>query len=319
MHISSPIHSIIEDIQLLSGGKLTLQPDLGTLLEYAQRGGKQSQMEELSFQAKFVARTARMMNRIGPGAEGYTNIAAEFQSAVERVRSAIRELLQNGEEEDRQHFEHTYFALTPASLQGLVALCYDLGWYKNYLLEQASSRTAPLAQKPALAWRLALVVVILGGVVWIGALHVRALIGNELLDFGTLTVNTTLPPAVERMLYRLFAGTGILMISGYTAVLIAGAVFLVRSPYALRQHGWLMMSAILLYLFVPVEGYVMVLDIRMILMEISGSADPAVLRELFQARVGALAGAPLVALLCYYTIVVLAVFQPLRFIRTSGA
>jgi hypothetical protein len=319
MHISSPIRNIIEGIQLLSGGKLTLQPDLGTLLELAQRGGKQLQMEELSFQAKFVASTARMMNRIGPGTEGYAQLAVEFQSAVERVRTAIREMLQNGDEDDRQHFERTYFALTPASLQGLIALCYDLGWYKNYLLEQASSRTASPAQQPGLAWRLALVGVILGGMVWIGALHVRALVGNELLDIGTLTVNTTLPPAAERMLYRLFAGTGVLMISGYAAVLIAGAVFLARSPYRLRQHGWLMMSAILLYLFVPVEVYAMILDVRMILVEFSGGADPAVLRELFQARVGALAGAPFVALLCYYTIVVLAIFQPLRLIRTSGA
>ena len=319
MHISSPIRSIIEGIQLLSGGKLTLQADLGTLLELAQRGGKQTQMEELSFQAKFVASTARMMNRIGPGAEGYSKLAAEFQPAVERVRTAIRDLLQNGEEEDRQHFERTYFALTPASLQGLVALCYDLGWYKNYLLEQAPSRSVSPSRQPGLAWRLALVVIILGGMVWIGALHVRALIGNELLDIGTLTVNTTLPLPAERMLYRLFAGAGILMISGYAAVLIAGAVFLAGSPYRLRQHGWLMMCAILLYLFVPVEVYAMILDVRMILAEFSGGADPAVLRELFQARIGALAGAPFVALLCYYTIVVLAVFQPLRLIRTSGA
>ena len=93
MHISSPIRTIIEGIQLLSGGKLTLQADLGTLLELAQRGGKQTQMEELSFQAKFVASTARMMNRIGPGAEGYAKLAAEFQPAVERVRTAIRDLL----------------------------------------------------------------------------------------------------------------------------------------------------------------------------------------------------------------------------------
>jgi len=319
MHISYPVRSIIEDIQLLSGGKLTLQPDLGTLLELARQGSGQSLMEDLSFHAKFVASTARMMNRIGPDAEGYAKLSTEFQAAVERVQTAIRVLLQDSEDEDRLHFERTYFALTPASLQALVALCYDLGWYKNYLLEQAPSRTTSPARQSGLAWRLALVVVILGAVLWIGALHVRALIGNELLDVGTLTVNTTVSPAAERMLYRLFAGTGILMITGYVAVLIAGAVFLVCSPYRLRQHGWLMMSAILLYLFVPVEGYAMILDARMILVEFSGGADPAMLRELFQARVGALAGAPFVALLCYYTIVVLAVFQPLRLIGKPGA
>lgn len=319
MHISFPVRNIIEDIQVLSEGKLTLQNDLGTLLELAQQGDRHSLMEELSFHAKFVASTARMMKRIGPDTEGYAKLSTEFQLAVDRVQTTIRALLQDGEEEDRQHFERTYFALTPESLQGLLALCYDLGWYKNYLLEQAPSRSPMHTPRSGIAWRIALLVVILGTVVWIGALHARACIGNELLDAGTLTVNTTLPPAEERMLYRLFAGTGIMMITGYAAVLIAGAVFLARSPYSLRQHGWLMMSAILLYLFVPVEAYAMILDVRMILAEFSTGADPVILRELFQARVGALAGAPFVALLCYYTIVVLAVFQPLRVIRKSGA
>jgi hypothetical protein len=319
MHISSPVRSIIEDIQVLSAGKLTLQNDLGTLLELAQQGERHLLIEELSFHAKFVASTARMMKRIGPDAEGYAKLSTEFQSAVDRVRTAIRALLQDGEEEERQHFERTYFALTHESLQGLLALCYDLGWYKNYLLEQAPSRSSLHTPRSGIAWRIALLVVILGTVVWIGAIHARAFIGNELLDAGTLTVNTTLPPAEERMLYRLFAGTGMMMITGYVAVLIAGAVFLARSPYTLRQHGWLMMSAILLYLFVPVEVYAMILDVRMILAEFSTGADPLILRELFQARVGALAGAPFVALLCYYTIVVLAVFQPLRVIRKSGA
>ena len=114
------------------------------------------------------------------------------------------------------------------------------------------------------------------------------------------------------MLYRLFAGTGIMMITGYVAVLIAGAVFLARSPYSLRQHGWLMMSAILLYLFVPVE---VVRDDPRCPHDPGGifrrsRSRPS--RELFLARVGALAGAPFVALLCYYTIIVLAVFQPFR-------
>lgn len=318
MHISSPVRDIIEDIQVLSSGKLTLQNDLGTLLELARQGDGQSLIEEISFHAKFVASTARMMKRIGPDTDGYARLSTEFQSAVDRVRTAIRALLQDGGEEDRQHFERTYFALTQESLQGLLALCYDLGWYKNYLLEHAPPRSPVHTQRSGIAWRIALLVVILGTVVWIGALHARAFIGNELLDAGTLRVNATLPPAEERMLYRLFAGTGVMMITGYVAVLIAGAVFLARSPFSLRQHGWLMMSAILLYLFVPVEAYAMILDVRMILAEFSTGADPAILRELFQARVGALAGAPFVALLCYYTIVVLAVFQPLRVIRKPG-
>ncbi len=71
-----------------------------------------------------------------------------------------------------------------------------------------------------------------------------------------------------------------------------------------------MTSAILLYVFVPVEVFTMVLDTRMILLEFTGGGSLEQWRELFLARVQALAGAPLVALLCYYTIVLLAAVQP---------
>jgi hypothetical protein len=56
----------------------------------------------------------------------------------------------------------------------------------------------------------------------------------------------------------------------------------------------------------------MTLDARMIYHEFFTTAENRVFRELFLARVGALKGAPLVAMLCYYTIIVLAVFQPMK-------
>jgi hypothetical protein len=99
----------------------------------------------------------------------------------------------------------------------------------------------------------------------------------------------------------------------YVIVLITGVIVLVKSPFALREHGWLMMSAILLYLFVPVEIYTMVLDLRMVhLVFFATGVELSQLREVFLARVGALAGVPIIALFCYYTIFVLIVFQPFR-------
>jgi hypothetical protein len=71
-----------------------------------------------------------------------------------------------------------------------------------------------------------------------------------------------------------------------------------------------MMSAILFYLFTPVEIYTMVLDFRMWLLDVQGSNDLVEFRKLFIHRLAALAGVPIIALLCYYTIIVLAVFRP---------
>jgi hypothetical protein len=89
-------------------------------------------------------------------------------------------------------------------------------------------------------------------------------------------------------------------------------VFLATSPFKLKEHGWLLMSAILLYLFVPMEIFTFYLDAKMIYHEFMTTADNTVFRELFSARVAALSGAPIIAMLCYYTIICLSVFQPFK-------
>jgi hypothetical protein len=54
------------------------------------------------------------------------------------------------------------------------------------------------------------------------------------------------------------------------------------------------------------------LDWNFIRVEYSGLADIPQLRELFIRRIAALRGVPVIALLTYYTIVILTIWQPLR-------
>jgi len=142
------------------------------------------------------------------------------------------------------------------------------------------------------------------------------LLANDLLKTGTLEIVEYIPPEAEREVYRLISVASTMTLSCYAIAFFSSILFLASSPYRLREHGWLMMSAILFYLFVPLEVFTMSLDVRMIYQEFFTTADNRAFRELFLARVGALKGAPLVAMLSYYTIIVLAVFQPMR--RTEG-
>jgi len=133
-----------------------------------------------------------------------------------------------------------------------------------------------------------------------------------MLKIGTLQFEEYLPPDAEREIYRLLSFTSVFIIISYAVALVSSVVFLATSPFRLREHGWLMMSAILFYLFVPVEAFTMYLDGKMVYLEFFTTADNQAFRELFIARVAALAGAPLIALLCYYTIIGLVIFQPFR-------
>ncbi len=176
-------------------------------------------------------------------------------------------------------------------------------------------RHSPLDQYSRV-WRVALFVLIVAAIVWLGATVTRALIGNDLLrtDTATLTlsINNALSPDAQREAFRLLSICSLTILGSYVVTLISSVVFLATSPFKLKHHGWLMMSAILFYLFVPVEVWTFYLDWKMIYLEFFTTEGLDRFQEVFLARVGALAGAPTVALLCYFTIIGLAVFQPMK-------
>jgi hypothetical protein len=159
--------------------------------------------------------------------------------------------------------------------------------------------------------RVALLFLALGTIFWLGGVNVRALIGNVLLKPGTLTFEEYLAPEAEGEIFRMLAFTSVLTMISYGVVLVSGTIFLLTTTTRLRENGWLMMSAILFYTFVPVELYTGYLDGRMIYFEFFTTAGNDVFRAIFLTRLQALAGAPFVALLCYYTIIGLVIFRPL--------
>lgn len=180
-----------------------------------------------------------------------------------------------------------------------------------------SARQSPLDQQtPSRAWRIALFIFLVAVIVWLGATTTRVLIANELLrtDTETLSVsiNDDLAPEAQREAYRLLSISSTVVLVSYVVALGASAVFLFTSPFRMKEHGWLLMSAILFYVFVPVELYTLYLDGKMIYLEFFTTEGLEQFHELFLARVRSLSGAPTVAVLCYITMIGLAVFQPFR-------
>lgn len=160
--------------------------------------------------------------------------------------------------------------------------------------------------------KISLCILCIGAICWLGGINIRALIGFNLLQTGTLDFKPNIHPYVERIVFGLIAQSSIVVIYAYAAVWISGLVFLKTTSLRLKENGWLMMSAILFYLFTPVEIYTIVLDIKMWLLDYAGSNDLVEFRKLFIHRLAALAGVPMIALLSYYTVIVLIVVQPFR-------
>ncbi|MGE5315343.1 MAG: hypothetical protein ACM3Q4_11670 [Acidobacteriota bacterium] len=150
----------------------------------------------------------------------------------------------------------------------------------------------------------------LGFITFLGALTARAVIGNELFEFGTLDIRQNLDPVFEREIYRLVSYMTLLVMGGYTAALAGAVGFVATSDVSWRAHGWLLMCAILFFLFVPVEAWSLRLDWKMIGLNFWGEWPMEEFRKAHVRRLTALTGLPVIANLAYYTMIVIAAWRP---------
>ena len=160
--------------------------------------------------------------------------------------------------------------------------------------------------------KVSLVILSIAVIVWLGAVNIRAIISSELLNTGTLEFVAHPEPAVEREIMHLVSYASLVVDGGYILTFLSAAIFFWATPLVLKREGWLLMSAILFFIFAPVEFYTISLDVKFFWCELFGSPAAGALRELFEKRLTALSGAPLVAVLCYYTIIPLVIWRPFR-------
>lgn len=171
--------------------------------------------------------------------------------------------------------------------------------------------------------RASLMFLLFAGVLWLGGTVYRAVIANELFIAGSLEFDPAVQPAQEQMLYQLIFATSLIVLISYLITLVAVVLVLWRVPLRFRNNGWLMMAAILVFAFVPVELFTSYLDIHFMYMwdwtkdAIAESGPRAFiemqteLRKTLSHRIGALGGLPVMALLCYMTAAVVIIWQPM--------
>lgn len=159
---------------------------------------------------------------------------------------------------------------------------------------------------------MSLVIIIIAVIFWLGGINIRAMIGFDLLQVGTIDFKPNIHPYVERAVFGLIAQSSIVIDIAYVILWIAGIIFLRTTKIRFKENGWLLICAILFYTFTPVEVYTMVLDVKMWYLDYTGSNDLVEFRKLFIHHLAALSGVPMIALLGYYTAAVIAILQPLR-------
>lgn len=173
-------------------------------------------------------------------------------------------------------------------------------------------------------YKFCLTLLVIGSVFWLGGLTMRAVIANEFFIPGTLTFDPDITLDQERTLFQLIEASTIIVVIAYAFVLLSAIGVLKTVPLKIKENGWILMAALLFFLFVPSELFTGYLDVKYILLwertkdiiDAEGLSvyvqHSSMVRETLSHRIGALSGIPVIALLSYYTAILIVIWQPLR-------
>ncbi len=160
--------------------------------------------------------------------------------------------------------------------------------------------------------KIFLFLLIVSAIFWLGAINVRFFIGNQLLNYDEFNFRTSIPPDEENQIFKMISDSSLLIMLSYPLVLISAVLFLKSCKISLRENPWLLMCAILFFVFVPVEIYTSYIDLKFILLFNQRPANHDQLLKYFGERIGFLRGVPWIAVMCYYSIIWLSVFRPMK-------
>ncbi|MFA6468428.1 MAG: hypothetical protein WCW35_05980 [Bacteroidota bacterium] len=157
-----------------------------------------------------------------------------------------------------------------------------------------------------------LILLLVSAATWLASSTAKNYAAGSLVKFGTAEFNDSIGAAREREVYHLIAERSIIAFFSYPIVLLSAIGFLKTTRRTFKQDGWLLMSALLFFLFIPVELYCFWLDWKLVELNYWGNWPLEELRKAMIHRLTALAGLPFIAQLCYFTIPFILVVKPFK-------
>ncbi len=136
MILSQHTKTLLSMINETSGKTLKRSMDIGTLIEIADQHSMQDQLNDLAFSAKFIVKSFELMQRIGKDGNGYDKLSQEFSDQIQQAQGLIKQFLDRADAMTKAHFTGNYLEMNTLTMQNLMQLFHDLGWYKNYQIDQ---------------------------------------------------------------------------------------------------------------------------------------------------------------------------------------
>lgn len=150
--------------------------------------------------------------------------------------------------------------------------------------------------------RSVLYVLIVGAILLLGGIAYQIVAGVSLINAYN--------PYAERFAYMSMSRGSFLLIAAYLIVFISGLAFWLLGPYSLRKDRWFLVAFILFYIWLPVDIFMISLDIRFAMLFNPDMPLTDGVKALFILRHQTLSFVPIVQLIGYFIAIGLAVFRP---------
>jgi hypothetical protein len=170
----------------------------------------------------------------------------------------------------------------------------------NLILQQVYyGKEGDTMNKPA---KIALYFLVIGGALLLGGIASQMIVGISLMDVTD--------ESVERFGYMVMSRGSIMLVAAYAMVFLSGIAFWLLGPYELKRDRWFLIAFLCFYIWLPVDIYTIILDIRFAVLFNPGEQLTEELKSLFMSRQQTLGPIPLIMLLGYLTAIGMAVFRP---------
>ncbi len=151
---------------------------------------------------------------------------------------------------------------------------------------------------------------VLSGAIWLGSYAERMIISYQLFDIDMNIMPYVNQQNLSGIIVTIVPAVNTTFIL-YIFFIIVFTIFLFTSKMSLRENGWLFIIAVIVYLTLPFEAYLLTIDYKIIsAFSFSDVIDAEYIVSLIKDRFATLSSFPIIIFLSYCSLIYFILFKP---------
>ncbi len=152
----------------------------------------------------------------------------------------------------------------------------------------------------------------LSGILWLGSYVARLTLIYQLFEGNNFTLKEYLSSQNLPGIFITLNAATILTSILYAIFIVSLIIFLITSRISLKENGWLLILTLIIFITCPFEIFLMTFDYKIFKIVESGLINSNELINFSIERLKALGSFPIIEILCYFAVIFLVLFKPLK-------